>query len=187
MRRENRSGRGIPLPTLAELRAAFIYDERTGNLIRRVRKGRGAPGAIVGTLHPEGYLIVPWTNCDGKFRGIRAHRIVWMLHHRRWPTALLDHKNGVKSDNRIANLREVDNSGNSQNAKPVKNSTGFPGVRRRSGCSGFDSAVRIKGVRHHLGSFPTAKAAYTAYLKAKRVLHPFWNPSRFKACRALPT
>ena len=46
----------------------------------------------------------------------KAHVIVFFLHHGRWPVGIVDHKNGIRDDNRPENLRETDASGNSCNA-----------------------------------------------------------------------
>ena len=59
------------------------------------------------------------------------HRAVFAFCHGRWPTQQIDHINGCKTDNRIENLREVNNQENHLNMvhpwKPNKD-TGLPGV-----------------------------------------------------------
>lgn len=83
----------------------------------------------------------------------------------------LDHINGNRADNRIANLREVPNAVNCQNKRaPLpKNKTGFLGVTRDA--HGFRAAVMLNRRQHHLGRFDTAEAAHAAYVEAKRRLH----------------
>lgn len=44
-----------------------------------------------------------------------AHRIVWKWVHGRDPRGVIDHINGIRDDNRIANLRDVSPIDNAQN------------------------------------------------------------------------
>ena len=41
-----------------------------------------------------------------------AHRLVWLLHYGHWPQFHVDHINGIRTDNRIENLRDVSRSEN---------------------------------------------------------------------------
>jgi hypothetical protein len=130
---------------------------------------RVSAGDIAGSVSDEGYVFV---TIDG-YRH-RAHRLVWMWVHGRWPVDFLDHINGNKSDNRISNLREVSNSLNMQNQKRAlaHNKCGFLGVHKHSLCEKWTAQIKVNGVNHYLGLFATAEMAHKAYLKAKRELHP---------------
>jgi hypothetical protein len=60
-----------------------------------------------------------------------AHRVIWAIVYGEWPVVGMDidHINGDKSDNRIANLRCVSHQENGQNAKrPNNNTSGRIGV-----------------------------------------------------------
>lgn len=58
-----------------------------------------------------------------------AHVIIWAIYYGEWPNGQIDHINGDRSDNRIENLRIVDNSGNQRNTKLSKtNLSGQIGV-----------------------------------------------------------
>ncbi len=61
--------------------------------------------------HSKGYrnVVLP---VDGKWVTLKAHRLVWAWHHGRMPRGQIDHINGVKDDNRIENLEDVDASTN---------------------------------------------------------------------------
>lgn len=50
----------------------------------------------------------------------RAHRIIWLLHYRKWPSEVIDHINGNTSDNRIVNLRDVSQAENIRAARRAK-------------------------------------------------------------------
>jgi HNH endonuclease len=58
-----------------------------------------------------------------------AHRLAWLVSTGRWPKKNLDHINREPADNRIANLRECDQSENGRN-RPVQknNKSGHAGV-----------------------------------------------------------
>lgn len=51
---------------------------------------------------------------DGK--ELKAHRVVWAHYHGRWPSGVIDHINRDRSDNRLANLRDVTSAQNAMNS-----------------------------------------------------------------------
>ena len=62
-------------------------------------------------------------------RNYAGHRVAWLLHYGKWPEHHIDHINGIKTDNRITNLRDVPREANMQNMRLQKrNKTGVPGV-----------------------------------------------------------
>jgi len=77
----------------------------------------------------------------------------------------------MPGDNRISNLRDVDQTQNIENQKKAhKNSkTGFLGVRlmRKS----FTARIQCGSTTHHLGTFSTPEEAHEVYKEAKRKLH----------------
>jgi len=75
----------------------------------------------------------------------------------------LDHVNGDRTDNRIANLRVATHAQNMQNKRPWSR-TGFKGVKRaKSGR--YEASIQ----REYLGVFDTPEAAHAAYsAEAKR-------------------
>lgn len=122
--------------------------------------------------------VTGWDGGDG-YRKIRidghqflAHRLAWVYVYGVWP-AEIDHVNGNRSDNRIANLRSVSHRDNQQNMRLPRsnNSSGYLGVHFDRGR--WVAQIRSEGMRHRLGRFDTAEEASDAYLAAKRRLHPF--------------
>lgn len=153
--------------TPERLRALLDYCPLTGEFTWREDRHAVARGTRAGSTHKgKGYI-----NIRVDLRLYRAHRLAWLHVHGRWPTHEIDHVNGVKSDNCLSNLRDVPRAANMQNQQRAhqRNKTGLLGAHERGGR--FESAIRVSGQSHYLGSFGTAAAANGAYLAAKRLLH----------------
>lgn len=86
---------------------------------------------------------------------------------------VIDHINGNKSDNTLANLRCVTESENCQNAVlKLTDKYGNPvGAHYHKPSKSFKSSIMLMGKQVHLGYFPTAAEASAAYLAAKRKHH----------------
>lgn len=122
---------------------------------------------VISKIDERGYIRVM---ADGQ--RYKAHRLAWLYVHGEWPAEDIDHRNGVRHDNRITNLRAVPRSVNNQNIRgPLGNnkSTGLLGVHKRG--SKWTAHIWAGEKLRHLGTFPDAEAAQGAYLSAKRKLH----------------
>ena len=141
------------------------YDEQTG-LFAWKQKRQGVIDGKFGNLEKTGYVRAKVLN-----KKYLAHRLAWFIVNKRWPDGQIDHINGDRSDNRIANLRVVDQSGNSQNrrTKQKNNQSGFFGVHI-SGAK-WRAQIRIEKKLKHLGLFDTPELASKAYIDAKRSIH----------------
>lgn len=96
--------------------------------LRYVREGRWAVdverGTITGTRYgrlighkaPNGYLWATVRLDDGREVNVLAHRIVWAVARGVVDFGQLNHRNGRKSDNRLANLEAVTDSQNKLHA-----------------------------------------------------------------------
>ena len=148
----------------ARVREVLDCDPETGLLVWRIAiSPRGLVGSIAGSVKPCGYRIV---QLDGK--PYFAHRLIWFWVHGRWPTKFLDHINGKRDDNRLANLREACSWVNNQNrTKANRNSrTGVIGVCQKG--AKFEARIRTKThPRFYLGRFDTVEQASAAYAAAK--------------------
>ena len=80
-------------------------------MINQVTRGSSIAGSVAGCMNNWGYLQV----CT-KGKTYKAHRLVWLIEKGVWPEEL-DHINGVRTDNRIENLREVSRKENLRNQK----------------------------------------------------------------------
>jgi len=153
--------------TAARLRELLHYNPETGAFTRRISRRGAMAGPITNRPNSSGYVKI---NLDG--RTYAAHRLAWLYVHGRFPTAYVDHINGSKTDNRIANLRDVDASMNLQNQRVAQrgSKSGLLGVYPKPG-GRFESRIMYDGKLRYLGSFDTADEAHGAYVTAKRVHH----------------
>lgn len=154
--------------TLERLKELFTYDPNTGHFVRNVgRCGRRAhAGAVAGAPNKKGHIYIN----IGK-KKYAAHRLAWFYVCGKWPDGVIDHINGDKVDNRIANLRDVDFCVNQQNRRGANrtNSLGVLGVYKAK--NRYAAVISIDGVNKRIGSFLTPNDAHQAYLEAKRSNH----------------
>lgn len=153
--------------TIERLRSVLDYSPDDGRFRWKVHKDTFLrPGDLASTgTNADGYTSI---RVDGV--AYKAHRLAWFYVHGRWPTEQIDHINGERADNRIANLREAGRPENAKNRKRnVNNKSGFKGVHPLNG--GWAAQIRVNGNRHHLGTFTTPSAAAAAYREAAQRLH----------------
>lgn len=150
------------------LKSVLTYEAGTGEFRWRVKMGsRARQGARAGTVKADGYRIIFIER-----KRYSAHRLAWFYVHGRWPLRYLDHANGERDDNRIANLREATKSQNAANSRAkVPGSVGLRGVSRVSGAATFQSRVSFEGQEHYLGTFRSPQAAHAAYRETSKRLH----------------
>jgi len=164
-----------PGPSCERLRELMRLDAETGKLYWTKQRRGSTSGNEVGCVGPHGYRV---TSVDDV--PYRAHRIVWALHTGAWPTADIDHINGVKDDNRPCNLREATPSQNAAN-KPLlpSNKSGFRGVswnaRRRKWRVDVTTAPRKQQT---LGYFDDLEFAGLVADESRRVTFGAFCPTR---------
>lgn len=167
--------RRLPLPAQAILVELFDYDPESGELCWRGKASRKHhPGMAAGTLHHSGYLQVA---IDGTI--YMAHRLIWKRQTGRDPFPEVDHRNGVRSDNRWRNLREATSSQQNMN-KITPNA--HRGVHWAAAHRRFGAQIKANGERRWLGLFDTAEEACAAYRKAAARLHGDFAKAKC-ACR----
>lgn len=150
------------------LRREFDYDPHTGELKRgtRQKKLKHLWGKAAGFFEAStGYRRV----C---FQGTTyyVHRLVWFHFYGAMPAHEIDHINGDRLDNRIANLRDIPKKKNLQNRTKILSKTGFLGVTRKPGGK-YVAQITVDGKTRSLGRFLTPQAAHRAYIAEKRRLH----------------
>lgn len=153
-----------------ELHDLLSYDEETGVFRwKKSRSQRVKVGNEVGSWDLYGYKTV---RLDG--RSYKLHRLAWFYVFGVWPAGDIDHMNGIRSDNRLSNLRDVPRKTNLENqtkvtARPTE--TGLIGAYYDKAKNVFYSRISQFNKSIYLGTFQTADEAHQAYLKAKRIMH----------------
>lgn len=97
-----------------------------------------------------------------------------------WPSDVIDHIDGDRTNNRWCNLRVTNNQVNRENTHKarVDSSTGIQGVSpcRQGAAKGFQAKIRSQGKQYYLGVYSDPEAAHAVYLAAKLVMHAGWVP-----------
>lgn len=100
---------------MVDIKDKLNYDPLTGVFTWKVRVNSKVPaGTVAGSPHNKGYLVIRYNK-----KPYLAHRLAFWWMNGYWPFEV-DHRNRVKTDNRILNLRESTRSANNLN-KPSKN------------------------------------------------------------------
>lgn len=159
--------KGIKMLTQARLKELFSYDPETGVFLRI--KPRKDKGHAVGSVTHYGYLSVMID-----YKAYKVHRLAWLWEHGDFPISCIDHIDGDRLNNRIANLRQATHKQNNQNRRYAidRSSTGTLGVYKGYN-GGFKTQISVDGKQIHLGRFKTLEAASEAYKTAKRQYHEF--------------
>jgi hypothetical protein len=153
--------------TFEQIAQILRYDHETGNLYRLKRSSAKFPnGNLAGTKTSYGYIRVRIENMY-----YMAHRIAWLLHFGAWPNCQIDHINGDRSDNRICNLRDIEQAVNIQNQTKAQagNKSGFLGVSPHNGR--WLAQISIGRRKKYIGMFDTPELAHAAYVNTKRAVH----------------
>jgi len=134
----------------ADFETGKIYSAKTGREIFTCKDRYG----YFKTWVPAGNLV--------------AHRVLWALAYGEWPDGPLDHINGDRSDNRLANLRIVSVGENNRNKGLTrKNKSGVVGVSWHSRDKIWRATIGIDGKRTSLGDFKNIDDAKSARAKAE--------------------
>lgn len=153
-----------------KLTSILHYEPTTGIFTWIENRGRLLAGKEAGSVNKLGYRELTAHGTQ-----YLAHRLAWFYMHKAWPTFVIDHINGIKDDNRIDNLRDVQNSENFHNTESLStnSATGVRGVSHHRGV--FKAEIRVNNVRRYLGVFATLEDASKSYLDAKREMTGIHN------------
>jgi hypothetical protein len=159
-----------PNVTQNRLHELLDYSPETGLFKWKIAHSRRVHvGDVAGSTSIKGYILI---GVDGFV--YRAHRLVWLYVHGEFPKHYIDHINGIKTDNRIENLRDVSSKINNENQKyaPSHNkSCGVLGVSREKNHRRWRAVITIDKKQVHIGYFDTIEEAEAAYVTKKRKLH----------------
>jgi len=166
----------------------------TAKRVRELLQYDGATGVFLWLPRPVGAFSTPracksWNtrysgtqafnqrNESGYLQGqidrktYKAHRIAWLHHHAEWPVGDIDHINGDRTGNRIANLRDVTRSVNLLNKpKAATNQSGVKGVSWAKERGQWNARIGVDGTYKNLGYFDHFDDAVAARTKAEQAL-----------------
>lgn len=133
----------------------FTYNPETGIVTNRYNK-------VLKSIGIRGYKVMSIPD-DKKQVKLYQHQFAWFWVHNEIVNEI-DHKNRIKTDNRIVNLRSVTHSENNTN-KTVK---GYYLDKRRDT---FQVEITKDKVTYYIGAYKTEEEAKEAYLNAKKFYH----------------
>lgn len=155
------------------------YDKESGDLFWLNDKYRGGEGSslahkkgcLASSVRKDGRKVL---RLDGKL--YLSYRVAWLLANGSWPKGEIDHINGISSDDRLSNLRDVTRGINQENLRKSyvsKGSSKLLGVfkNKKSKSKPWRSSICVGRKQISLGAFATEEEAHAAYVAAKRVLH----------------
>lgn len=154
-------------------RERLEYNPLNGLFYHKRDSGKREAGEIAGSLNfSTGYVHIGIT-VDGKSKVYQAHRLAHLMMTGSLPSDTIDHKNGIRCDNRWFNLRPATRSQNSVNKKGWgKQYLKGVGLNHK----GFTSSLVVDGKPKHIGTFDTEQEAHEAYVeKAKEIHGLFFN------------
>lgn len=137
----------------------FYYDAESGRLLWRNGNGRNVkPWQEAKAPNGHGYYTAKI-----KGKSYLAHRLAWLYVHGSLPDGDLDHKNRVRNDNRLCNLRQVSRTDNCQNISlPSHNKSGHIGVSWIKSHQSWTVYVKVDRKNKWLGYFKDLDEAIAA-------------------------
>ena len=158
--------------TAEKLRSVLHYSQETGIFTWKVSTSRRVKVAdVAGSPNGGGYLQITVLS-----RVYKAHRLAWLYMYSNWPNDQIDHINRIRTDNRIANLREVSHKQNGQNrSKPSNNTSGHPGIYWHKRDSKWVAKIKHNYKYIHIGYFATIEEAIAARKAAEKL---YWSDTQ---------
>ena len=138
-----------PLPIFEYIDEILSYDEETGDFTWKISPSQAVKvGDKAGSKTDKGYIVIGY-----KGELWLAHRLAWLLSVGDDPGGLIDHIDENKSNNRIDNLRLLDNSRNIAKSRD-------PICCTKQAWSGrYQAVYTLDGVKHYCGTYDTKEEA----------------------------
>ena len=149
------------IPTQEQI--ASLFDYENGALLRKTTGKRGYQ-------RPDGYVYVRMLG-----RSYGEHRLIHLLFSGEWPDQV-DHINGIRSDNRHANLRSANHAQNCMNRKPIGSTS--KGCYWQPKRKKWMAQIGVYGRRKTIGYYATEIEAANAYAKAAEEFHGEFTRTR---------
>jgi len=151
--------------TQQELKELLDYNKDTGIFTwKQSRGGLARKGSRAGSIESKGYYQITL-----KQKLYMAHRLAWLYVHGSFPDNFIDHINGIRTDNRIENLRDVTKGQNQRNQKKyTTNKSGIVGVSWHKQHQKWYANIQVNKKTMFLGLFKDIKDAENAVSIARQ-------------------
>tara|TARA_R110000782_G_C14701656_1_gene402174 strand:- start:131 stop:634 length:504 start_codon:yes stop_codon:yes gene_type:complete len=151
-----------------KLKSILSYNPESGSFIwLKSSCNRARLGEIAGRINSNGYRTI---GINGK--SYLSHRLVFVYEFGFCDATQIDHINGIRSDNRISNLRVSSVSENQKNQRIGRNNkSGFIGVHFDKSKNKWAAAIGHKSRQIKLGSFEKKEDA----VKARKAANKKYN------------
>ena len=137
------------LPSFDYVSKVLEYDEETGDFTWKISPSRAVKaGDKAGGKTKKGYIVIGY-----KGEVWLAHRLAWLMSVGEDPKGLLDHIDKNKENNRIDNLRILDNGTNvARSREPIC-------CTKQAWNGRYQAVYTVAGVKYHLGTYDTKEEA----------------------------
>lgn len=173
----------VPLPPAELMRQLFDYDPETGEFLYKERDEQSfspARPAAATFERDEAWALSAWNaqwagrraGSVGKIgyrilsvglKRMPAHRVAWAIFYGEWPKLQIDHIDGDRGNNRIANLRQVSPAENQKNMRRyATNTSGVSGVYLHKASGLWHGVLSINRRPVSIGYFKTIDQAAVA-------------------------
>jgi len=158
----------LSLPDIERLRQLLDYDPVMGYFTwKEFRRWSAKKGDIAGTITSKGYINISIDGVDYK-----AHRLAWKISYNEDPINQVDHIDRNKTNNKLSNLRIVNNQQNQINTNIQRNnSSGVKGVYFNKKQNKWIARIGFNYKKVNLGSFETIEEAKVTYENAVKKYH----------------
>jgi hypothetical protein len=153
--------------TQNELQSILHYNSETGIFTRKLSTSNVKIGSIAGYENEYGYIKI-----SINYKSYLAHRLAWIYVYGTINKECIDHINGIKSDNRLCNLREASRQENNFNRKQsLKSFSGYKGVTWHKRDKQWRAQCTFNKKTIQIGCFDNAEKASEAYQNFVKELH----------------
>jgi hypothetical protein len=156
--------------TQQDLHELLDYDANTGVFCWKKKRRGIQVNKPLGTNNGFGYLRITVMS-----KSYYAHRLAWMYVHGNLPYGEIDHINGIKDDNRIENLRDLQSISNANNKTKAnkRSKSKILGVSWHKKANKWAAFICVYKERKYLGLFSDIKQAETAYQLERQKIQYF--------------